>query len=239
MMKMDLTRKKALVTGGTRGIGLEIAKSFLQAGAEVTVGATSKKDLDSAYKFIQVDFSDLNSTLKFTENEQLGEFDILVNNAGINIIDSLTDIALEDWQKVQDVNLRAPFLVSQSVARGMIQRKSGRIINISSIFGLVTREKRLSYTTTKSGIIGMTRTMALELAAHGILVNCISPGFIDTDLTRANLTEAEIKDLVSKVPLKKLGSAKDIANLALFLVSDLNLFMTGENIVLDGGFTCA
>jgi 3-oxoacyl-[acyl-carrier protein] reductase len=120
----------------------------------------------------------------------------------------------------------------------MIKNSWGRIINISSVFGVVTKEKRFSYTTSKSGLIGMTKTMALDLAPHNILVNSISPGFIDTELTRNILSPAEIDQIVSQVPLKKLGQPSDVAQLTLFLASPLNQFLTGENIMVDGGFSC-
>lgn len=238
-MNLNFEGKKVLVTGGTRGIGWAMTKAFLEAGARVSAAATQRGNLDSSSEFFEVDFSSLESTLYFIKNENLKEFDVLINNAGINKIDNLNDIKIEDWQKIQDVNLRGPFLTSQAVAQGMMKRKYGRILNIASIFGVVTKEKRLSYTTSKSGLIGMTKNLALELAPYNILVNAISPGFIDTELTRSILSEKDLQELVSRVPLKKLGDPVDIAGLALFLTSDLNRFMTGENLIVDGGFTCA
>lgn len=246
-MTFNFSGQKVLVTGGTRGIGAEIAAGFASAGAKVTITGTAASSLNEFTKkykgleveFDAVDFSDLKSTEAFAKKVEVLAPEILINNAGLNKIELLNDIALEDWQRIQDVNLRAPFLLSQAAAKGMCKAGRGRIVNIASVFGIVTKEQRLSYSTSKFGLIGMTKNLALELAKFNILVNAISPGFIDTDLTRKTLGEAGIQEMVQKVPLLRLGQSKDIANLALFLSSDLNGFITGENIVIDGGFTCA
>jgi 3-oxoacyl-[acyl-carrier protein] reductase len=245
-MTINFENKNVLVTGGTRGIGAKIAEQFAENGARVTITSTSadssqlfrKKFPHLPARCLEVDFSNLESTLSFADRISSDSFDILINNAGINKITSFDQIPLGDWQKIQDVNLRAPFIVSQAVSQSMIKNSWGRIINISSVFGVVTKEKRLSYTTSKSGLIGMTKTMALDLAPHNILVNSISPGFIDTELTRNILSPAEIDQIVSQVPLKKLGQPSDVAQLTLFLASPLNQFLTGENIMVDGGFSC-
>jgi NAD(P)-dependent dehydrogenase (short-subunit alcohol dehydrogenase family) len=246
-MIFDFKGKNVLVTGGSRGIGAEIALNFYRAGAKVTITATSPKSAAEFAKshelvgvdFIEIDFSDLKSTLDFSRTVSGKSFDILINNAGTNKIDSLEDITVQDWQRIQDVNLRGPFLASQALARGMIKKKWGRIVNISSVFGIVSKDKRLAYTTSKSGLIGMTKNMALELAPHNILVNAVSPGFIDTELTRSILGKDGVQEMISKVPLARLGQSQDVANLVLFLSSTSNNFITGENVVIDGGFTCA
>lgn len=236
-MNFNFKEKNILVTGGSRGIGSAIATQFAELGAIVTITSTTNEK--SSFRKLVVDFADLKSTQDFIKKVSEENFDVLVNNAGINKVDSLENIALVDWQKIQDVNLRGPFLTAQTVANSMKKKSAGRIINISSIFGLVTREKRLAYTTSKAGLIGMTKNLALELAPYNILVNSVSPGFIDTELTRRMLNEKEIEGLINLVPIKKLGQPSDIANLVLFLASDLNQFMTGENLVIDGGYTCA
>lgn len=246
-MEMNFSGKKVLVTGGTRGIGAAIAVGFYNGGAAVAVTGTSKKSAEDFYKnhpqkeirFIELDFSNLEASQKAVAQIASETFDILVNNAGINKIDFLEEIQLEDWQRIQNVNLRGPYLLSKALVPAMKTKKWGRILNISSIFGVVSKEKRLSYSTSKAGLIGMTKNMALELAESNILVNSVSPGFIDTELTRNVLGEKGILEMVSKVPLKRLGRPEDVANLVMFLASPLNNFISGENIIIDGGFTCA
>jgi 3-oxoacyl-[acyl-carrier protein] reductase len=218
--------KKALVTGGSRGIGKAIADFLEQEGAQVK--RTSTKD---------VDFSDLESTHAFIKSIEKEHFDILVNNAGICINNYLEDIPLEDFDKVQKVNLYSPFLVTQEVSKGMRERCYGRIVNISSIKGTGSSERRLSYTTSKSGINGMTRTMACDLAPYGVLVNSISPGFTNTELTDSMLTKEDKEKLIARIPLGRFGEVDEIAKLVGFFVSDLNSFVTGQDIIIDGGYT--
>lgn len=246
-MNINFKNKKILVTGGTKGIGASIAALFSQNEGEVYVTGTSDesfKRLQESFpeinvKFLIANFSDLTQFKLFLAEIEKLNFDIVINNAGVNKINTLEDIELEEWQQIQDINVRAPFLISKSVIKSMRNKKWGRIINIASIFGVVTKEKRLSYTSSKSALIGMTKTMALDLATDNILVNAVSPGFIDTELTRKILGTDGIKEIVDKVPMKKLGTPNDIANFILFLASDQNTFMTGQNIIIDGGFTCA
>lgn len=246
-MDISFKNKKILVTGGTNGIGASIAAQFFQNSGDVYVTGTSEKSFVGFKerfpginaKFLMADFSNLDQLKKLLVEIETIKFDIVINNAGINKINTIDDIKLDDWQLVQDINVRAPFLISQSAVKAMRNKKWGRIVNIASIFGVVTKEKRLSYTTSKSALIGMTRTMALDLASDNVLVNAVSPGFIDTDLTRKVLGAEGIKEIVSKVPMQKLGTSDDIANFVLFLSSEKNSFMTGQNIIIDGGFTCA
>lgn len=246
-MNINLKNKKILVTGGTRGIGADTAVLFSKNSGEVYITGTSEASFlefkskfpDAEVKFLIADFSDLAQLKLFLLEIEKLEFDILINNAGINKINTLDNIELDEWQKIQDINVRAPFLISKTVAKTMRQNKWGRIINIASVFGVVTKEKRLSYTTSKAAIIGMTKTMALDLAGDNILVNSISPGFIDTELTRKILGEEGIKEMVGQVPLQRLGTSGDVSSLVLFLASKENGFITGQNIIIDGGFTCA
>lgn len=246
-MNIDFKDKKILVTGGTNGIGASIASLFFQSGGIVYISGTNEKSFvafKQIYpmvdaKFLMADFSYLDQIEKVTNEIGKIEFDIVINNAGINKINTIDDINLEDWESVQDINVRAPFLISKAAVVGMRKKKWGRIINIASIFGVVSKEKRLSYTTSKAALIGMTKAMALDLALDNILVNSVSPGFIDTELTRNILGTDGIKEMVSKVPMNKLGAPEDVANLVIFLASEKNSFMTGQNIILDGGFTCA
>jgi len=223
---MNLKGKKALVTGGSRGIGKAISDKLEFYGAEVI--RTSTND---------VDFSDKDSTTSFIEKIRDIEIDILVNNAGICINNFIGDVSYEDFDKVQKVNLYGPFRVTQSVCEGMKKRGYGRIVNISSIKGTGSSERRLSYTTSKSGLNGMTRTMACDLAPYGILVNSISPGFTNTELTDSMLTQSDKDYLVERIPMNRFGEVEDVANLVSFFVSDLNTYVTGQDIVIDGGYT--
>ena len=218
--------KKALVTGGSRGIGKSIA-DFLEYGG-ASVKRISTRD---------VDFSDMRSTKVFIKSIEKEHFDILINNAGICINNYLGDIPFEDFDKVQKVNLYSPFLVTQEVSKGMRERGYGRIVNISSIKGTGSSERRLSYTTSKSGINGMTRTMACDLAPYGVLVNSISPGFTNTELTDSMLTQEDREKLTERIPLGRFGEVDEIAKLVGFFVSDLNTFVTGQDIIIDGGYT--
>jgi 3-oxoacyl-[acyl-carrier protein] reductase len=223
---INLKNKLALVSGSSRGIGKSIAEKLEFYGAEVI--RTSTKD---------VDFSIEESTSNFLKKISSLEIDILVNNAGICINNYIGDILYEDFDKVQKVNLYAPFMVSKVVSEGMKKRGYGRIVNISSIKGTGSSERRLSYTTSKSGLNGMTRTMACDLAKYGILVNSISPGFTNTELTDSMLTEEDKEYLTERIPLKRFGEVNDIANLVSFFVSDLNTYVTGQDIIIDGGYT--
>jgi 3-oxoacyl-[acyl-carrier protein] reductase len=223
---MDLKGKIALVTGSSRGIGKSIGDKLESYGAEVI--RTSTKD---------VDFSNIESTNNFIDHIKTIDIDILINNAGICINDHIGDISYEDFDKVQKVNLYAPFMVTQAVCENMKKKGYGRIVNISSIKGTGSSEKRLSYTTSKSGLNGMTRTMACDLAPYGILVNSISPGFTNTELTDSMLTQSDKDYLVERIPMNRFGEVGDIANLVSFFVSDLNSYVTGQDIIIDGGYT--
>lgn len=223
---MNLNGKKALVTGGSRGIGKSISDKLESYGAKVIRTSTS-----------EVDFSNEESTKNFLDKIKDTDIDILVNNAGICINNFISDVSYEDFDKVQKVNLYGPFRVTQVVCEGMKKRGYGRIVNISSIKGTGSSQRRLSYTTSKSGLNGMTRTMACDLAPYGILVNSISPGFTNTELTNSMLTQSDKDYLVERIPMNRFGEVEDIANLVSFFVSDLNSYVTGQDIVIDGGYT--
>ena len=226
-MKINFQDKVILVTGSTRGIGKQIADDFESLGGNVMRFGTD-----------DVDFLNFDSTNSFINSlSNLDTIDICVNNAGINRIDYLEDISIEDYDEILRVNLYAPFLVSQAVSKVMKKNKYGRIINVSSIWGTKTKEQRTSYTTSKAGLIGMTKTMSVELAKYNILVNSISPGFTSTELTKSILSEDEIKQLSEQVPLGRFASVDEISKVVLFLCSDLNTYINGQDIKIDGGFT--
>lgn len=227
--------KKALITGGTRGIGKAIAERFSKEGIEVTITGREKTDLP--FDFMAVDFLSPESISHFIEELNSREFDILVNNAGINKINPVGEILMEDWNNIIQANLTAPFQIIQAVLPNMISQGYGRILNISSIFGHISKEKRAAYSASKFGLLGLTKACAADYAESNILVNCLGPGFIDTELTRSILSDDQIKEMISGVPMKRLGNPAEIAETAHYLVSEKNTFITGQLIIADGGFT--
>ena len=245
-MLINFDGKNVLVTGGSRGIGKEIALAFLSSGeCRVTITGKGSKtpgwmddnEFKSRVEYYQLDLSSKDWSADFEAMvESKGGFDVCVNNAGINSIHHLSEFPQSKVQEILAVNLEAPIVISGIVSKQMALKKYGRIINISSIFGVVSKEKRSAYTASKSGLIGVTKAMALDLAKYNVLVNSISPGFIATDLTREVLGGAGIEEMQSRVPLKRLGQPEEIANYVLFLSCELNSYMTGQNIVVDGGF---
>ena len=220
---INFRNKKVLVTGGTRGIGKSVADSFRELGA--TVVATGRKDLD---------LSDLASIERVCTG--IRYVDICVNNAGINHIDSFCDVKDEDWDEIIQVNLTGAYKISKAVAQGMVDRQYGRIINVGSIWGNISKTGRAAYSARKSGLKGLTLAMAAELAQHNVLVNMVSPGFTKTDLTEKILGEEGIKEIQKGIPLGKVALPQDIANAILFLASDLNTYISGQDLVVDGGF---
>ena len=249
-MHIDFENKTVVVTGGTRGIGAATVEAFLESGARVYATGTDLQVLNelnesAKSKTKPVEYLYLDFTLPDSVSECLGilskldRIDVLVNNAGVNKINHIDEIAEEDWDWINAVNLRGPFLITKMLAKKMKEQKSGRVVNISSIFGVVSKEKRAAYSTTKWGLIGLTKAIALDLAPDNILVNVVSPGFVDTELTRRVLGEEGIDELVGKIPQLRLANCKEIAKTVLFLASEHNTYITGQNIIVDGGFTSA
>lgn len=240
-MLLDFKNKKVLITGATRGIGFEIAKAFEKLNATVIITGTKDnliiKEFNCHYEklFINKE-NDWKNQINSIINKYNG-FDICINNAGINKINPIEKTNYEDLENIILTNLTAPIYITSIVAKKMIENKKGSIINIGSIFGTVSKMGRSPYTATKSGIIGVTKTMAIDLAEHNILVNCVSPGFVDTELTRKVLGEEQMKIMAEKIPMKRLASVKDITPTILFLCSEFNTYITGQNITVDGGFT--
>jgi len=220
----DFSDKTILVTGGTGGIGSAVAALFDQFKGNVIV--TNSK---------LANFKSNESVARLLE--ELPDIDIWVNCAGINTIDELDNIKEEDFDNIMQVNVKAPFLIAKHLSKHMKKQKSGKIVNIASIWGDKTISKRLSYTTSKSALIGMTKTLAVELAKHNIQVNTVSPGFTNTKLTNSILTKAQIKKLVSSVPLGRMANPDEIARIVMFLCSSQNTYITGQNIIVDGGFS--
>ena len=235
---MENIKYRAVVTGATRGIGYAIAERLLQDGLEVIATGTRKNAQHPAgSSYYQVDFLDENSVNKFIQYLKKQQINILVNNAGINKIGEFSSIDIKDFDRILRVNLRVPFQICQAVIPYMENEKWGRIVNLTSIFGNITKEYRAAYSSSKFGLDGMTAALAAELSEKGILANSVGPGVIDTELTRDVLGESGISELKRRIPMKRLGQASEIASLVSWLVSDENTYMTGQNLMIDGGFT--
>lgn len=242
-MNFNFKNKTILVTGGTRGIGKTIVKKLKKLNATVHYTGTSNKKILSLnnkifyHKLDLLNLYDLEKLSNYIDNKKI-KIDILINNAGINKIESFSNFKKKDINSLIDVNLRSQILISQLIIRNMVKNKiKGKIINISSIWGHLTRNKRSIYSITKHGLHGLTKSLANEFAKNGIIVNSVSPGFTKTDLTTNTNSEASLKKIIKSIPLNRLANTNEIADLIIFLTSDLNQYMTGQNIVIDGGYS--
>ncbi len=238
---MRLADKKVVVTGATRGIGCAIAKAFREEGAWVIgTGSSEASESNEAYnQYFRADFTDLEQVRACADFVRREEPDVLVNNAGINKIARFIEIDLEDFLRIQQVNVVAPLMLCQAAIPGMKRRRWGRIIGLSSIWGKISKEYRSSYSASKFALDGMMLALAIEHGADGILANCVAPGFVDTELTRRVLGEEEIKRLVSTVPARRMADVGEIARFVVWLGSPDNTYVTGQNIAIDGGFSRA
>ncbi len=225
-IEFSFKNKNVLITGGSRGIGKQISNDFKNLGANVFSVSTKNYDLSNE--------NEIKKLLEYIKSQN--KIDILINNAGINYSELNKNFNLERFNKLFDINIKSLFLITKAVSKKMIKNKSGRIINIASIAASRVREGRSAYSTSKFGVIGFTKTISVELAKYNILVNSVSPGFINTEMTRHMLSNKEINKLISQVPMKRLGKTKDISNSVLFLCSELNTFITGHDLIVDGGF---
>ncbi len=243
-MKVDLGGKVAVVTGGSRGIGYAIAQSLARAGARVAIlardGAKAQEAAsslgDPAAQGFACDVADAHQVEHTVDGveQAFGRIDILVNNAGTTRDNLLFRISEDDWDTVLDTNLRGAFLVTKHAARGMIKRRWGRIVNITSVVGISGNKGQANYTASKAGLIGLTKAVSKELASRNVLVNAVAPGFIDTELTRKINGDAR-ETLLRAIPLGRLGQGADVAAAVLFLVSDFASYITGQVLVVDGG----
>ena len=238
MKYSGLSERIVLVTGGTRGIGYAIAEAFLEQEAEVHVTGTKevgKGPHGSIY--YSCDFKNTGSFENFCDSlKQLG-IDVLINNAGINKTGAFAELSPEDFLSIQQVNLYSAFRLIQAVLPGMMSKSWGRIVNITSIFSIVSKEFRAPYSASKFGMDGMTASLAAEVAESGVLVNSVAPGFIDTELTRKVLGEQGMQEMATKVPIGRMGNPEEVARLVLWLASNENTFVSAQNIAIDGGFT--
>ena len=247
-MKIDFQNQVVLITGATRGIGKQLADDFARLGADLILTGTDRNQIGDlnreasckdrgSRKYCAVDFTDAGSTKDFLEDlEKYPRIDVCINNAGINRINFIDETRNEDWKEILAVNLEAPFMITRAISPLMKRNGYGRIVNIASIFGVISKAKRSVYTTTKYGLRGLTVTAAIELASFNILVNSVSPGFVLTELTKEILTEEEMQELSSQVPLGRFAQPEEISRVVVFLASPLNTYLTGQNIVVDGGF---
>jgi 3-oxoacyl-[acyl-carrier protein] reductase len=244
---MKLEGKVALVTGASRGIGREIALELAREGANVAINyaGSEAKALEVAEEIrtmgreaitIQADVSSSESVESMVKQtiEVFGKLDILVNNAGITKDNLLMRMKEADWDDVININLKGVFLCTKAVTRQMMKQRSGRIINISSIVGVSGNAGQANYVAAKSGVIGLTKTTAKELATRGITVNAVAPGFITTDMTD-KLNDETKNEMLKQIPLARLGEPTDIAKTVLFLASDDSRYMTGQTLHVDGG----
>jgi len=243
-MKIDLSGRTALVTGSTRGIGRAIAETLALSGARVAiVGRDRSRAAEVASRLaggtaqgFACDVADVASVAKLIEEVEkaFGGIDILVNNAGLTRDNLLMRMKDDEWDAVIDANLRGAFVAIRAATRGMMKRRWGRVINIASVVGIVGNKGQVNYAASKAGLIGLTKSVAKELASRNILANVVAPGFIETDMTAAMTPEARTT-LSQQIPLERLGTPNDIAGVVGFLASEYATYITGPVFVVDGG----
>ena len=246
-MQIDLSGRVALVTGSTRGIGRAIATRLARAGARVAVTGRDQEKASAAAAEIAAetgaevrgyaaDVSEVAQATALIEavEKDFGQLDILVNNAGLTRDNLLMRLKDDDWDAVLNANLRGAFATCRAASRGMMKRRWGRIINVASVVGLIGNKGQSNYSASKAGLIGMTKSIAKELASRNILANVVAPGFIETDMTAAMTPEARAT-MSAGIPLERLGTPDDIAGMVVVLASDLTSYVTGQVFVVDGG----
>jgi 3-oxoacyl-[acyl-carrier protein] reductase len=245
---MDIKGRVALVTGAGQGIGKAIALKLATYGATVVINDINEKAEETAAEIVKeggksmaiiADVSsakDVERMIKETL-EVYGQIDILVNNAGITRDSLLMRMEEDSWDKVLEIDLKSVFLCSRAIIRQMLRQRYGRIINIASIVGQIGNAGQTNYAAAKAGVIGFSRALAKEVAAKGITVNAIAPGFIETEMTK-KLNDQQRQELAKNIPMGSLGSPEDVAGAALFLASDAARYLTGQVITIDGGMTC-
>jgi 3-oxoacyl-[acyl-carrier protein] reductase len=222
----EAVMRTLFITGGSRGIGAATAEKFKNNGYNVIMPTREEMDLTSP-----------ESVKAYFENKRSLKVDCIVNNAGINPLAAVDEIADTDIFKTININLAAPLMVVRALIGEMKKSKYGRIVNIGSIWGIVSKEKRVIYSMTKNGIHGLTNTLAVEFGKYNILANTVCPGYTNTDLTRKNVSAAETEKIEKEIPVGRFAETDEIAGLIYFLGSDRNTYITGQRIAIDGGFT--
>lgn len=248
--RFSVTDKKALVTGASKGIGLEICKVLADAGADVVAVGRDRAGLDEAKAgveaagreclTVEADLASIEQTRDAARQalNHYGVIDILVNNAGIALIDDLLDANVEDWDRTMAVNLRAPFLIAQALAPKMIERRAGKIVNISSQAGVIAIDQHAAYAASKGGLNMLTKVMCSEWSKHNIQVNAVCPTIILTPMGEQVWGDkAKSQPMLDKTPLNRFGKPVEVADLVLFLASPASDLITGETVLIDGGFT--
>ncbi|MCB9890062.1 MAG: beta-ketoacyl-ACP reductase [Planctomycetes bacterium] len=242
---MSLDGKTALVTGASRGIGQTIARVLADAGARVACVATTIEGLSETLELLGDRGRGFSAKLEDPASvdalvRELGEagfdIDILVNNAGITRDNLVMRLGQDDFDAVYEVNLRAPFLLAKAFARSMMKKRFGRILNVGSVVGLIGNAGQANYAATKAGIVGLTKSLARELAGRGVTANVVAPGFIETAMTE-KIPETNRRELADKIPLGRFGSTQDVAAAVLFLVSPAGAYVTGQVLAVDGGMS--
>lgn len=239
----DFSKRKVLITGSSRGIGKKIAEDFISLGAEVLITGTNesllstvKKELGPKCHSFPCDFFNPKEIEMLIDqaSDKLGSVDTLVNNAGITRDSLFLRMSMLDWQEVINVNLNSVMQLSQTVIKSMIKNRFGRIINISSIVGTTGNPGQANYAAAKAGLVGFSKSLALEVASRGITVNNIAPGYIQTDMTN-KLTDKQKEAILERIPARKLGVPADVSNLAIFLSSSRADYITGQTFHINGG----
>jgi len=248
-LELELEGRVAVVTGGSRGIGRAICRRFVEEGAILAFCGRDEgrgKEVEAELggpprvRFFPVDVAHPEEVASFLSAvlREHGRVDILVNNAGITRDGLLVRMAPSDWEEVLRVNLTGAFYMIQAVAKEMLRRRKGAIVNISSVAGLIGNPGQANYSAAKAGLLGLTRALAREFAGRGVRVNAVCPGFIETEMTAA-LPERVRAEALSRIPSRRFGTPEEVAEVVLFLCSDAAAYITGQVIVVDGGLTCS
>ena len=245
MKAMDFTGKTVLITGGVGGIGKAIADYLYDLGATLILTGIPQEHVEQLNEahpdrrtYIEVDFTDESSMERFTEQLKLYDrIDACVNNAGINIVRDYCEVSQQEFDKVFQINTLAPYKILKTVIPTMVKNGYGRVVNIASIWSVINRPGRSSYSISKNAVAGLSKSLAVEFAAKNVLVNSVSPGFTLTELTARTNTPEQIAELSAKVPAHRMAQPIEIARVVAFLISEENSYLTGQNVVVDGGYS--